>query len=170
MKFMLIGFFKNYSKLLVLVSTVLCLVQIIFQIIVASFKNELFVQCGLAELLLRHVGLVRLAKLDAVSITHWIAPEIISLLGSIAALLFLSRAAKKGQTGAVEENNLNHSGETSHQMPKKRKFSEIGALKVISLIALCVTGALEPSILNIVYYIVFLGAASCWASNKKLER
>lgn len=46
----------------------------------------------------------------------------------------------------------------------------LGVGKVVSLIALCVTGALQPSVLSFVYYAVFLGAATWWGCNRELER
>lgn len=46
----------------------------------------------------------------------------------------------------------------------------LGVGKVVSLIALCATGALQPSVLSFVYYAVFLGAATWWGCNRELER
>lgn len=165
------GFLRHYAKLLVLVSIVLCLVQIVFQIIVASLGNDLVTHCGSTELLLRHVGLVRLDNLDAVSITQWIAPEVISLLGSSFVLFLLTRAAKASSIEAtIEESDHNRQTDAENSVsPEIRKNLEsVG--KVMSLMALCATGALQPSILSFAYYIVFLGAATWWACNKKLGR
>lgn len=46
----------------------------------------------------------------------------------------------------------------------------VGVGKVLSLLALCLTGALQPSIPSAIYFIVFLGAATWWGCNKELER
>lgn len=53
--------------------------------------------------------------------------------------------------------------------PEKWKLF-VGVGKVLSLLALCLTGALQPSIPSAIYFIVFLGAATWWGCNKELER
>lgn len=161
-----------YLKLLIFVSTVLCLLQIAFQILLAVLGNDFVKHCEFLETLLRHVGLVRLDELDLLSITQWIAPEIMSFFGSIIVFLVLRRAAGSAPLlETVEGGNQNQAVESDdiELSPDKWKLL-VGAGKVLSLVALCATGALQPSVLSVVYYIVFLGAATWWGCNKELER
>lgn len=118
-------------------------------------------------MLLRHVGLVRLDSLDAVSIMQWIAPEMIALSGSIIALFILRQSAKKVNE-TVESENQTHSTDAENNPENRKTLVNVG--KAVSLIALCVTGALQPSALNFVYFIVFLGSSTWWASNRRLKR
>lgn len=145
--------------------------QIIFQIVLASLGQEIIPHCGSTEILLRHVGLVRLDKLDVVSITKWVAPEVISLVGSVI-VFFVTKGVSdaSGDAGTVEDGNQNSPSRTDNELtPAKWKIlASLG--KITSLVALCVAGALQPSVLSFIYYIVFLGALSWWACNKKLER
>lgn len=53
-----------YLKLLIFVSFVLCSLQIAFQVLLAVLGNELIVKCDFIEILLRHVGVVRLDDLE----------------------------------------------------------------------------------------------------------
>lgn len=52
-----------YLKLLIFVSVLLVLAQIAFQILLAVLGNEFVAKCEFLEILLRHVGLVRLDEL-----------------------------------------------------------------------------------------------------------
>lgn len=53
-----------YLKLLIFVSTLLCLAQSAFQILLAVLGNELIAKCEFLEILLRHVGVVRFDELE----------------------------------------------------------------------------------------------------------
>lgn len=135
--------------------------------------NDFIAKCEFLEVLLRHVGLVRLDELDALSITQWIAPEVMSFFGSIIVFFVLKRAAGAPPEAingdALEGGNQAPEKEENETSPEKWKLL-VGAGKVLSLIALCATGALQPSIPSLIYYIVFLGAATWWGCNKELER
>lgn len=163
-------------KLLIFVSTLLCLAQIAFQILLAVVGNDFIAKCEFLEVLLRHVGLVRLDELDVLSITQWLAPEVMSFFGSIIVFFVLKRAAGPPPEAingdALEGGNQNQQPDDKEEnevSPEKWKLL-VGAGKVLSLIALCCAGALQPSIPSLVYYIVFLGAATWWGCNKELER
>lgn len=97
-----------------------------------------------------------------------------SFFGSIVIFIVLKRASASevvtANGNALESGNQNHMPDVEDiTSPEKWKLL-IGAGKVLSLVALCCTGALQPSILSVIYYIVFLGAATWWGCNKELER
>lgn len=62
--FSLIGHTGYYLKILLFFSVILCLVQISFQILLTVLGNDLVQKCEFLEILLRHVGLVRLDNLE----------------------------------------------------------------------------------------------------------
>lgn len=166
-----------YLSLFVFVSTLLCLVQGGFQIFLAVVGNDFIKKCELLEKILRHVGVVRLDELDAISITQWLAPEVISFIGSIVIFIVL----RKSSAINVESlhSDANESAPTSMQPILPESDNEISlekwkvmvrAGKILSLLVLCATGALQPSALSAIYYIVFLGAVTWWGCNKALER
>lgn len=62
--FFLSGRTGVYLKLLIVVSTLLGLVQIAFQILLIVLGNNFVEKCEFLEILLRHVGLVRLDELE----------------------------------------------------------------------------------------------------------
>lgn len=111
---------------------------------------------------------------SALSITQWLAPEVISFFSSIIIFIVLKRAS--GVTieaingDVVEGGNQNQIPDGDNDVSLEKWKLLIGAGKVLSLLALCATGALQPSIPSVVYYIVFLGAATWWGCNKELER
>lgn len=97
-----------------------------------------------------------------------------SFLGSIIIFIVLRRASEAVVVEAVngvsaESGNDQLSYIGNELGPEKWKLL-MGVGKVLSLIALCATGALQPSIPSVIYYIVFLGAATWWGCNKELER
>jgi hypothetical protein len=71
---------------------------------------------------------------------------------------------------ALEAGNQIQLPDTDNEISPEKWKLLIGAGKVLSLLALCATGALQPSVPSVVYYIVFLGAATWWGCNKELER
>lgn len=98
--------------------------------------------------------------------------KIISFLGSIIVLIALKKASAVYVEDENQDANQNQNPPQSPETelsPEKWKVLA-GTGKVLSLLALCATGALQPSIPSVVYYLVFLGAASWWGCNKGLER
>lgn len=109
---------------------------------------------------------------SVISITQWLAPEVMSFFGSIIVFFVLKRASgvdPEPATGNGVEAGSQQQQAVNEIGPEKWKLL-VGAGKVLSLLALCATGALQPSIPSLVYYIVFLGAATWWGCNKELER
>ncbi|CAH1708045.1 unnamed protein product [Chironomus riparius] len=171
-----------YLALLISVSVLLCLAQIGFQIFLAIVGNDIIAKCEFLEILLRHVGFVRLDDLDVLSIIQWLAPEVIAFFGSIIVTIILRRSsAIHLQALNTESNNEGTSNNQPSSPPIQQlpEVHEIGlekwrilvkAGKILSLLSLCATGALQPSALSAIYYLVFLGSATWWAMNKQLER
>lgn len=103
-----------------------------------------------------------------------------SFFGSIIVFIVLKRASA-APAGALSVNGdaleagtqpapAPPSAEPENDFSPEKWKVLIGAGKVLSLLALCATGALQPSVPSAVYYIVFLGAATWWGCNKELER
>lgn len=113
---------------------------------------------------------------STISITQWLAPEIMAFFGSIIVFIVLKRASSSDITvvqangDALEAGNQNQLPDVEDELSLEKWKLMNGAGKVLSLLALCATGALQPSIPSLVYYIVFLGAATWWGCNKELER
>jgi piezo-type mechanosensitive ion channel component 1/2 len=162
-----------FLYLFIALSTVLCLTQIAFQIFLSVVGNEIIAKCEFLEILLRHVGLVRLDELDALNITKWIAPEVLAFFGSIIIAIVLRRSSALNEQILSEEiQNGNHpeSVEVNHELGLEKWRVLVRAGKILSLLALCATGALQPSVLSVVYYLIFLIAATWWGMNKQLSR
>lgn len=97
-----------------------------------------------------------------------------SFFGSIIVFIVLKRAS--GNTTEATNRNT-FEARNPNQLPLAEDLTSpekwkllIGAGKLLSLLSLCATGALQPSIPSVVYYIVFMGAATWWGCNKELER
>lgn len=175
--YLLAGHTGFYLSLLLFTSVLLCLAQSGFQIFLAVVGNDFIQKCQFLEILLRHVGVVRLDDLSPLQITQWLAPEVISFIGSIVIFIVLRKSS------AINVESLNTDGndsaptsmqpilqEQDHEMSleKWRLMMRVG--KILSLLILCATGALQPSALSVIYYLVFLGAVTWWGCNKGLER
>ena len=178
--FLNLGHTGIYLALLISVSVLLCLAQIGFQIFLAVVGNDIIAKCEFLEILLRHVGFVRLDDLDVLSIIQWLAPEVIAFFGSIIVTIILRRSsALHVQTLNTESNNEGTSNNQPSPIQQLPEVHEIGlekwrilvkAGKILSLLSLCATGALQPSALSAIYYLVFLGSATWWSMNRQLER
>lgn len=101
-------------------------------------------------------------------------PEVLSFFGSIIVFIVLRRASTLHdeviQSDPIESGNQYNLEEHDHELGQEKWKLMLSVGKVLSLIALCATGALQPSIPSVIYYIVFLGAATWWGCNKELER
>ncbi|CAO1375472.1 unnamed protein product [Diamesa hyperborea] len=163
-----------YLKILLFFSVILCLVQVAFQILLVVLGNDLVQKCEFLELLLRHVGLVRLDNLDVISLIQWLAPEIVMFVGSIVVFIVLKKASGASVTslngGDPLEAGIPPIADNIPELSTEKWKLFVGVGKVLSLLALCLTGALQPSIPSAIYFIVFLGAATWWGCNKELER
>lgn len=106
------------------------------------------------------------------TITQFLAPEVLCLVGSV--FIFLALRPRKRQDEVLPDD----SGEAQVVTPDDDNYFLgpdkwrllLGAGKVLSLIALCLAGAIQPSVPSAIYFIVFLGAATWWGCNKELER
>lgn len=113
---------------------------------------------------------------SALTITKYLAPEVLSLFGSI--LIFFALRPAKNQDEAMPdesgeaqvERNMTSLEEDSYFMGPDKWRLVLGAGKVLSLVALCLAGSIQPSVPSSIYFIVFLGAATFWGCNKELER
>jgi hypothetical protein len=115
-------------------------------------------------------------RFSALSIAQYLAPEVMSFFGSNILFVVLRRAA----SDPTEPQPADQEAEAGTQSPPQPAVENelsydkwkvaINAGKVLSLLALCTTGALQPSVPSVVYYLVFLGAATWWGCNKELER
>lgn len=149
----------------------------------AVVGNDIIEKCEFLEILLRHVGFVRVDNLDVLSIIQWLAPEVIAFVGSIIVTIILRRSsAVNVQALNTDTNNEGTSNNQQSSSPPTQQLPEVHEIglekwrilvkagKILSLLSLCATGALQPSALSVIYYLVFLGSATWWAMNKQLER
>jgi len=97
---------------------------------------------------------------------------VISFIGSIFVFIVLKKASTLPVIETEDGQQLPppEPVELENELSPEKWQLLLGVGKVVSLIALCATGALQPSVLSFVYYAVFLGAATWWGCNRELER
>lgn len=71
--------------------------------------------------------------------------------------------------------SLNNNDGVNAASPRRSPGAESIALRkqlgtFLSMVALLVAGAMRPSVSSAIYFIVFLGSATCWACFKELDR
>ena len=99
-----------------------------------------------------------------------------SFFGTIVVFIVIKRASGVnsehviGGDGVESANQESQPNNTENEVSPEKWKLLIGAGKVLSLLALCATGSLQPSLPSFIYYLVFLGAATFWGCNKELER
>lgn len=125
---------------------------------------------------------------SALSIAQWLTPEILMFLGSIIVFVILKRACREAsaldsvnvetssyQNEKPEANppstpNVIEPDEMGHGFSLEKWKVALNIGKFLSLITLCVAGAIQPAVPSFIYFAVFLGAATWWGCNKELER
>ncbi|XP_055598919.1 piezo-type mechanosensitive ion channel component-like isoform X5 [Uranotaenia lowii] len=167
-----------YFKLYIVISILLLVSQIAFQIVFLALGYELIEPCKFLEVLLRHIGLVRFQDLDAAMVVYWISPEIIMSLAAVVVYIVLRRLVE-----SVPDADQAPTSPTSLEAPdvlpmhcdafpiSREKLAFLTKLGVLlSVGMLCVAAVLQPSVPSGIYFVIFLGSATWWACYKELDR
>jgi hypothetical protein len=80
-----------FLKVLIGSTILISLCQIAFQIVIVSLGSDFLPECGFLEIILRHVGLVKLTGLPVLEIIEWISPEIQMLITSLGLFFALRK-------------------------------------------------------------------------------
>ncbi|XP_018376715.1 PREDICTED: piezo-type mechanosensitive ion channel component isoform X8 [Trachymyrmex cornetzi] len=165
-----------YLKTCICLAFLVVIAQITFHIVLLSLPPYgYFLQnCEFLEKLFRHIGFVRLDSASVWEVFYWLAPEFI-VLPTVLVVYFICRFLTQ-RRASVEEDETEFNQENNLQ----RKKTEDSSTKIINflgsigiyvvLASLCCVAALKPSIEAAFYFLVFLGAATCWACNKELRK
>ncbi|XP_025268649.1 piezo-type mechanosensitive ion channel component isoform X2 [Camponotus floridanus] len=162
-----------YLKICICLGFIVAIAQITFHIVLLSLPPYgYFLQnCEFLEKLFRHIGFVRLDSASVWEIFYWLTPEFL-ILPTVLAVYFICRFLTQKRN---EEEN-----EPSRREENKQKKTKDSTTKIINflggigtyvvLASLCCVAALTPSIEAAFYFLMFLGAATCWACNKELQK
>ncbi|XP_026827290.1 piezo-type mechanosensitive ion channel component isoform X4 [Ooceraea biroi] len=163
-----------YLKTCICLAFIIAISQIIFHIVLLSLPPYgYFLQnCEFIEKLFRHIGFVRLDSASVWEIFYWLTPEFI-VLPTVLAIYFICRFLT--QKPINEEDNIppqdNNSQEREIEDRNSKIINFLGRIGTyVVLASLCCTAALKPSIEAAFYFLVFLGAATCWACNRELRK
>ncbi|KAM0736630.1 Piezo-type mechanosensitive ion channel component 1 [Formica fusca] len=163
-----------YLKTCICLAFIIAIAQITFHIVLLSLPPYgYFLQnCEFLEKLFRHIGFVRLDSASVWEIFYWLTPEFL-VLPTVLIVYFICRFLTQKRISDEEE-------EPSLRRENKQKKTEDSTTKIINflggigtyvvLASLCCVAALKPSIEAAFYFLVFLGAATCWACNKELRK
>ncbi|CAL1685707.1 unnamed protein product [Lasius platythorax] len=163
-----------YLKICICLAFIVVVAQITFQIVLLSLPPYgYFLQnCEFLEKLFRHIGFVRLDSASVWEVFYWLTPEFI-VLPTVLAIYFICRFLTQKRISEEED-------EPPLRQENKQKKTKDSTTKIINflggigtyvvLASLCCVAALKPSIEAAFYFLVFLGAATCWACNKELQK
>ncbi|XP_050458271.1 piezo-type mechanosensitive ion channel component isoform X5 [Cataglyphis hispanica] len=163
-----------YLKTCICLAFIIAIAQITFHIVLLSLPPYgYFLQnCEFLEKVFRHIGFVRLDSASVWEIFYWLTPEFL-VLPTVLAVYFICRFLTQKRISNEEE-------EPSLRQENKQKKTEDSTTKIINflggigtyvvLASLCCVAALKPSIEAAFYFLMFLGAATCWACNKELRK
>ncbi|KAL0119117.1 hypothetical protein PUN28_009604 [Cardiocondyla obscurior] len=164
-----------YLKICICLAFLVVISQITFHIVLLSLPpyGHFLQNCVFLEKLFRHIGFVRLDSASVWEVFYWLTPELI-ILPTVLAIYFVSRFLTQRRV-SDEENEA-----TLHQENSLQQKTDDSTTKIINflgsigtyivLASLCCVAALMPSIEAAFYFLVFLGAATCWACNKELRK
>ncbi|XP_018407088.1 PREDICTED: piezo-type mechanosensitive ion channel component [Cyphomyrmex costatus] len=173
----MIGHTGIYLKICICLAFLVVISQITFHIVLLSLPpyGHFLKNCEFMEKLFRHIGFVRLNSASVWEVFYWLAPEFI-VLPTVLVIYFICRFLTQRRASDEEDEIAALHQETNLQ----RKKTEDSSTKIINflgsigiyvvLASLCCVAALKPSIEAAFYFLVFLGAATCWACNKELRK
>ncbi|KYM80686.1 Protein PIEZO1 [Atta colombica] len=165
-----------YLKTCICLAFLIVIAQITFHIVLLSLPPYgYFLQnCEFLEKLFRHIGFVRLDSASVWEVFYWLAPEFI-VLPTVLVVYFICRfltqrraSIEEDETALHQENNLQRKKIEDSSTKIINFLGSIGIYVVLA--SLCCVAALKPSIEAAFYFLVFLGAATCWACNKELRK
>ncbi|XP_025986648.2 piezo-type mechanosensitive ion channel component isoform X3 [Solenopsis invicta] len=165
-----------YLKTCICLAFLVVIAQITFHIVLLSLPpyGYFLENCVFLEKLFRHIGFVRLDSASVWEVFYWLSPEFI-VLPTVLAVYFISRFLTQRRVGDEEneavlrqENNSQRQKTEDNNTKIINFLGSIGTYVVLA--SLCCVAALRPSIEAAFYYLVFLGAATCWACNKELRK
>ncbi|XP_062548757.1 piezo-type mechanosensitive ion channel component isoform X4 [Armigeres subalbatus] len=169
-----------YFKLYIVISILLLLGHIAFQIVLIALGDQLIESCQFLEVLLRHIGLVKFKDLDAAVVTYWISPEIIMCLTAIVVYVILKKLGDENMVGAEQQASTTPSSLEAPDVislradpnPVSREklafLTKLGVL--LSVAMLLLAAVLQPSVPSGIYFVIFLGSTTWWACYKELDR
>ncbi|XP_012229785.1 piezo-type mechanosensitive ion channel component isoform X2 [Linepithema humile] len=165
-----------YLKICICLAFLVAIAQITFHIALLALPpyGYFLENCEFVERLFRHIGFVRLDSASVWEVFYWLTPEFI-VLPTVLAVYFICRfltqkriSEEEEETGLRQENNSQRK-KTDDSTTKIINFlGGIGTYVVLA--SLCCAAALKPSIEAAFYFLVFLGAATCWACNRNLRK
>ncbi|KAL6263389.1 hypothetical protein P5V15_006180 [Pogonomyrmex californicus] len=164
-----------YLKTCICLAVLMVVAQISFHIVLLSLPpyGHFLQNCEFIEKLLRHIGFVRLDSASVWEIFYWLTPELI-VLPTVLAIYFICRFLTQNRVSHEEETALHQETNSQQNKTEDNRTKIINFLGSIGtyvvLASLCCVAALNPSIEAAVYFLVFLGAATCRACNKKLRK
>ncbi|XP_037048036.1 piezo-type mechanosensitive ion channel component isoform X2 [Bradysia coprophila] len=158
-----------YFQISIAVTVLIFLVQIAFQIVLATLGEGIISQCNFLEILLRHIGLTKFNGMPIISILEWFLSDIVMLISTTAIYLILRKLTATDTTD-IESAGSTVQAESSPGMSNENLniLKKIGIF--LSMVALLLASTLQPSVPAAVYFIVFLGAATWWACYRELDR
>ncbi|XP_011880859.1 PREDICTED: piezo-type mechanosensitive ion channel component 1 isoform X3 [Vollenhovia emeryi] len=165
-----------YLKICICLAFLVVISQITFHIVLLSLPPYgYFLQnCEFIEKLIRHIGFVRLDSASVWEVFYWLSPEFI-VLPTVLVIYFISRFLTQRRVNDEEDATALHQENNSQQQKTDDNTTKIinflGSIGTyVVLASLCCVAALKPSIEAAFYFLVFLGAATCWACNKELRK
>ncbi|KAI5704694.1 hypothetical protein M8J75_007958 [Diaphorina citri] len=171
------GFFM---KLVVLISVLMTIAQIAFQIVLLvmpPYGHFLQPWCSSMEQTFRYIGFIRYDKLPVLDAILNMLPEIIMLIGSISIQTILDRLNSDEPSTTEDARLLSVLSNSPEPIPQEangadRKFFSLHIIlgKYLVLFVLCLAGVLRPSIPGAVYFVTFLACATWWATYRDLGR
>lgn len=161
-----------YFSIAIALCTIIVLLQIAFQILLATMGPTFLEQCAFLEILFRHIGMIKLNQMHVSLICLWFLPDIVMFLTSIIMFVLLRKLVLRPvptveapppiRKPPLQSVDSGFSPESLQIMKKAGTF--------FAMITLLLAATLRPSVPGAVYFIVFLGAATWWACYRELNR
>nr|CAD7399360.1 unnamed protein product [Timema cristinae] len=143
----------RFLMVVMVISVLTTVAQISFQIVLFSMPpyGHFLDNCELLEKILRHIGLVKLDHLEVYTGVRMMAPEVIMLVSSITIYILCSKVTKERRPSHLSDVSTPSTAailpQVSSSLVHKKHLGFLVSLgKYLTVVSLCVAGAIRPSI------------------------
>ncbi|RUS88526.1 hypothetical protein EGW08_003702 [Elysia chlorotica] len=163
----------RFLRCMIVVGLLPVLGHIVFQITLVSVANDsnpygdMFSNCSSKERLLRQIGFQRLDHASKANILRLVVPDAIVFITAIVTLVMAQRVFKVERMVCASTSHAPLLG-TKTRSPSKNFVRLIMDLTQNAL--LLAAGVIVPSVLGVVYFLVFLSVLTLWGCYKSMGR
>nr|XP_018904347.1 PREDICTED: piezo-type mechanosensitive ion channel component isoform X4 [Bemisia tabaci] len=166
-----------FLKLVIVLSVILLLAQLAFQVvllIMVPYGSIIEKNCQGSEPIFRYIGFIRLNGLSLSQFIIRVSPEFIMFFSSITIQVLCHKINNVKDLvfdKSDPEDSITTDERTNSSFFQRNKYTFLTAIgKYLCLLLLCLAGILRPTVINAIYFLIFLFCVTWWAFNRESKK